>query len=687
MKKQNEGLYDEEKIRQTIGTLFRPESVFEVRIIRNGRKGGISGYFKNADDLLKAFDTVDLRNTNVYVTPQELDEACYDMAQQNRFIDGAQTTNDTDVKNYIWLFIDLDPKRKSGLSSTDEQRDAAFKMATRVVNYLKNHNFEEPIKAVSGNGAHLLYRVFLKNNEENRALMQNCLKALDVLFSNDEVEIDVSTFNPSRVCKLYGTMAQKGANSSKRPHRMSYIFSVPEEIKVTPKSYLEWLAEQVPEEYQPERKASIGQHREFNIETWLSDHGFQYSVKSWRDGAKKYILDQCPFNHEHKAPDSSVIVQSSGAIGFKCLHNSCARKTWKDFRLMFEPDAYDKRNDDNIDKEIAEGWKRHSEAKDATAPEDDFGKQFINTKDVLDHKEPDREYLLTGIGDIDRCMKGLQKGCVSVLSGLRSAAKSTFLSQLILTMVNNDKTVVCYSGELSAKSFVRWLMLQAAGRLHVEKIPGFENFWAVDNDDTKRRIADWMADRFWLFNNNYGNRSDIVLPALEHHSKKVNADLIIIDNLMAVDLGHDKDKYDAQTQFVWEVKKLAKDCNVHVIFVAHPRKTTTFLRLNDISGTGNIGNIVDNAFIIHRNNNDFDKAISEYLGKRKREYIAESCTNVIEVCKDREHGTQDLFVPLWYEPCTKRLLTRSNEYVRYKWEMTSGTEVPLDISDDDDYPF
>ena len=147
MIKRNMGLYDEERVRQTIEIMFPPGRVFEVRIIRNNRKGGISGYFKTADDVIKAFDTVDLRNTNVYMTLNVLDESCFDMVQQNKFVDGATTTQDTDVKYYDWLFIDLDPKRKSGLSSTDEQRDAAFKLAQRVESYLQQHGFSEPVKA------------------------------------------------------------------------------------------------------------------------------------------------------------------------------------------------------------------------------------------------------------------------------------------------------------------------------------------------------------------------------------------------------------------------------------------------------------------------------------------------------------------------------------------------------------
>lgn len=687
MRNTNEGLYDEQKVRQTIKTIFAPGMVFEVRIIRNGRKGGISGYFKSADDLLKAFDLVDLRNANVYMTINNIDESCFDMAQQNRFIEGASTTQDTDVKNYEWLFIDLDPKRKSGLSSTDEQREAAFQLARRVANYLQNHNFTEPIKAVSGNGAHLLYPVALKNNAENEKLIRQCLKALDLMFSTDEVDVDISTFNPARICKLYGTMAQKGANSAKRPHRMSYIFSVPDERKVTPKANLEWLASQLPEEEPTHYSPSQYSHEEFNIEHWLSEHGLQYTVKSWRDGATKYVLEECPFNHDHKAPDSCVIKQSSGAIGFKCLHNSCQDKTWKDLRLMFEPDAYDKA--DRIDYEIELGWRQHSKAKQAAETKSESKEAFFNMETILNRKEPESEYLSTGIDEIDYTMKGLQKGCVSVLSGLRGAAKSTFLSQLMLSMINNGKTVVCYSGELSSKNFAKWILLQAAGKKHVKPLTKFQNAWVVESDETKMRIAKWMGEQFWLFDNDIGNNAYMVVSALSNQAKKVKADFIVVDNLMALDLGNDSEKYEAQTNFVWALKHLAKECDAHVLFVAHPRKTSLFLRLNDISGSANIGNIVDDAFIIHRKNNDFDKAFAEYFGKKRIE-IPDTCTNVIEVCKDRENGTQDLFVPLWYEANTKRLLAKTNEkdYVHYKWETQAAEEIPLDEAvDDNDNPF
>ena len=696
MQERNRGLYDENKIRQAIDVLIGDGNVFEVRIIRKGHKGGISGYFKSADDVIKAFDTVDLRNTNVYITLNPVDAACYDADQRNRFLDNVPTTNDTEITAYSWLFIDLDPIRNKKVSATKEEREAAYRLAGRVYNYLKNHNFEEPVKASSGNGAHLLYKIALKNTEDNKKLIQNCLNALDILFSNDEVDIDISTFNQSRICKLYGTMAQKGSNSEERPHRMSRIVSVPEKIIITPKANLEWLASQLPQEEKQTNQQQSNSYETFELESWLSAHGIGYAKKSWREGAVKYVLNECPFNHEHKSPDSCVIKQGNGAIGFKCLHNSCQNKTWKDMRLLFEPDAYEKA--DRTGREIELGWQRHNALKtaeeksldlDIENPSSDLP-MFVKPIDVdLINKEPEGNYLPTGYPCLDQQINGLRKGGVSVLSGLRGAAKSTWLSQLMLNMVDNGQTIVCYSGELSSRNFFNWLILQAAGKRNVRKNDKFAHVWTVKDDETDYKIREWIGDRFWLFNNDYGNRFSMLAEVLQKQAEKVHADLIVLDNLMAVDLDYKKDdKYDAQTLFVWALKRIAKQSNVHIIFVAHPRKAMGFLRLDDISGTGNIGNIVDNAFIIHRTNVDFWKAAEKYYGKSLYRVIpkptdVDPFTNIIEICKNRENGVQDLFVPLWYEPETKRLNPMQTYDFNYGWLYNAPIENSLDTPQDD----
>ena len=65
-------------------------------------------------------------------------------------------------------------------------------------------------------------------------------------------------------------------------------------------------------------------------------------------------------------------------------------------------------------------------------------------------------------------------------------------------------------------------------------------------------------------------------------------------------------------------------------------------------------NRVDNAFIIHRVNEDF-KRLSQQMFKWKKDSELYDCDNVVEICKDRETGIQDVFVPLYFERESKRL--------------------------------
>ena len=671
--------FDEDKVRQAISVLVIPGSVFEARYIPSRKKGAYSGYFQNADGLLKELSKQDLTGTNVYITLNAVNESCTAMEQYGRFLPGATATKDDDIDHYSWMFIDLDPKRKSGISSNKEELDKAFNLATKIYNYLREHNFPDPVKAISGNGAHMLYKVALANNSDNVQLMKDCLKALDLLFSNEDVEVDVTTAPPAHMVKLYGTLAQKGRNTEERPHRMSRIVKVPEQIQVVDRAKLEWLTAQLPKTEEPNRNHQQQFHQQFDLDSWLRAHGIGYKAQSFRGGTK-YVLDVCPFNSEHKAPDASIFKQGSGAIGFKCFHNSCADKTWRDVRLLYEPDAYTKT--ERSDWQIETSWTRCTNAnrepvKLNIAKPAENEPVFLTAQDIVSRHEPEAEYLATGIPGIDYNMKGLAKGSVSCLSGLRASAKSTLLSQLMLMMINNNQTVVAYSGELSAKNFIKWMFLQAAGKRHTVPSQRYRNFYTLDNDETEKEIASWMQGRFYLFNNAYGNKFAKLAMMLKDQAETVHADCIVLDNLMAVDLGNNVDKYDAQTNFVWALKNIAKITNTHVIFVAHPRKTTGFLRLNDISGSGNIGNIVDAAFIIHRNNEDFSKATAEFFGKKKSHYIPEDCTNVLEICKDRENGTQDYFIPLWYEPETKRLLPSTDQNLHFGWETMYKQQIPL----------
>ena len=213
---------------------------------------------------------------------------------------------------------------------------------------------------------------------------------------------------------------------------------------------------------------------------------------------------------------------------------------------------------------------------------------------------------------------------------------------------------------------MKWLNLQLAGKSRVT--PGQYEGYYVTPTKYRQQIAEWLNGKFWLYNNDYGHDFKAMSEQFEKIITEKKLDFLILDNLMSFDLSNvSEDKWEAQKLFVFELQRLAKKHDIHIAFVAHPRKAQGFLRLDDISGTADLGNAVDNAFIVHRNNADFRRLSAQMFGWKEDNEIYKG-TNIVEICKDRDGGSQDVFVPLWYEIQTKRLRNTETENRIYGWD-------------------
>lgn len=665
--------FDEAEIRKTISAIKANGGLFEVRVISG--KWNASGYFSDTEVMLAELKRLKSKQqANVYLMLNHIKDECYSRQQRDKFVEYASpTTGDHDIDGLEWLLVDLDPKRAAGTSATDEQVEQAHSMARKVYRYLRNRLWNDPVIAQSGNGYHLLYRVSMTNKPDRVKLMENTLKCLNMLFADDSIDVDLKTFNPARICKLYGTMAQKGSNTPERPHRMSRIVYTPETSTPNDVRLLEDLARLLPQEEKPQKYNSYNP-RGFDVEEWLVKHGLRYTNKLPWNGGTKWILEQCPFNAEHRGKDASVIQTQDGKLCFNCFHASCADKKWRNLRELFEPDAYAPR------EYRVPNYTRRAAALERVAetPIDPTEPVFFTTEQIRLKENPPEEFIKSGINEIDVKMRGLKKGFVSVLSGLRASGKSSLISQIALSCREQGYKVALYSGELTERNLLNWLVLQAAGYAHVHQT-AYVNYWSPDNG-VEEAVSKWLDDYVFVYNNAYGNNFLNLTDHLQRCADEHMVDLVILDNLMALDIEMlDYDRYARQSKFVGHLEAFAKKNNLHVLFVAHPRKSGGFLRLDDISGSNDIVNRVDNAFIIHRVNEDFRRLTGETL-KWKKDNPLYDAANVIEICKDRDGGCQDVFIPLAFELQTKRLKNSETEYIHYGWEQNyeeSEEELPL----------
>ena len=266
-------------------------------------------------------------------------------------------------------------------------------------------------------------------------------------------------------------------------------------------------------------------------------------------------------------------------------------------------------------------------------------------------------YIKSGIYQLDKFIKGFALGELSVWSGGNGSGKSTLLSQIAIESFKKGNNVLIFSGELKDSRLMKWMNLQICGKSNLGYNEKYDYYYPKD----KEAVMQVANNKLFVYDNELGNDISKIIFAIYEAVKAKNVKMVILDNLMSMNLSsYGTDKYDVQTKLITDLSDMAKRLNIHIHFVCHPRKSTSFLRKYDISGTADLTNIADNVFIIHRVNNDFKKQTQEMF-KWKNDHELYQFDNIVEICKNREQGIQDMFIGQYFENETKRFLNYKDE--------------------------
>ena len=327
---------DAAAILAALPVLFTQDDVIELRAFPKGRKRTDAGYFdgQHWPQLAEQAARLSASGAAVYVTLNPVDPQL--LSRYSNRIEGyaSTTTTDKQVTRRRWLLIDIDPVRPSGTSATDAQLDAATVKARAVYGYLNGIGWPAPLVAESGNGMHLLYALDLPNDDDATALVKAVLIALGERFDDAQTKVDRAVFNAARICKLYGTLANKGDHTAAAPWRLSKLLQTPARAVVTPEQ-LRGLIPAATPGTTAKAAASMLQSGGFNLEDFLSRHGLAYTTDR-HDGSERFKLAACPFNPEHGNGEAAIFRKASGALGFKCQHDSCSAKSWGDVRDLLD---------------------------------------------------------------------------------------------------------------------------------------------------------------------------------------------------------------------------------------------------------------------------------------------------------------------------------------------------------------
>lgn len=287
-----------------------------------------------------------------------------------------------------------------------------------------------------------------------------------------------------------------------------------------------------------------------------------------------------------------------------------------------------------------------------------------------------------GIKSLDNELMKFFTGGVTLLTGLPSAGKTTFLNQVVLSAMDSGYKTFLFSRELLNGMSKGWFNQVAAGRrnMHPIKLKNGVDFYIV-NEDAANKITKYYDERFYIYRDEEENSEDKLFESMELCATKKGVRLFIIDNLMTVQLKADtNDMNKAQTDFMNRLIKFSMTYDVAVVCVAHPRKIQggADIGLFDISGSQNIVNLATRTISLKRiPDKDKEDIKNKYYG-----YDV-----IISIVKDRIFGSTKEN-PVYYDKISRRFFSNYEEFDRiYGWDTNKyHNRIPYPIEEREQFP-
>jgi len=233
----------------------------------------------------------------------------------------------------------------------------------------------------------------------------------------------------------------------------------------------------------------------------------------------------------------------------------------------------------------------------------------------------------------------IRKGEVTILTGSSGSGKTTFLSQVLLSVMEHTNVLVASMEMKPVLQIAK--MLQQTGLKDPTEV-GIEEFCSK------------YKDRLWLFNAQGTTTEDDLVASLHYGKYVLDVDIFVIDSLMKVD-SIAEDDYGAQKKFINKITTIARDLNIHIFLVAHTKKLSDDMVIPDAShilGSSHIRNLTDNILCLHRR-----KDIERQIYFKELEEGDNPCTCYLMVQKQRNHPFEGTF-GLWFNRDTQQFKER-----------------------------
>jgi len=227
-------------------------------------------------------------------------------------------------------------------------------------------------------------------------------------------------------------------------------------------------------------------------------------------------------------------------------------------------------------------------------------------------------------------------GEISLWAGINGHGKSLLLSHIMAHLMKTS-TILVASLEMS---------IPATGARLVRQIAGIEK----PTPSYIESILHWTTNRAVVYDQLDTVPADRIVGMCMYAMEKLKVRHIIIDSMMKCGIG--TDDFNSQKAFVDSLAGVAKKYNGHIHLVHHMRKGSSENDIPDkfdVKGAGEITDMVDNLFIVHRNKLK-EQEIEE--GKSVDELVPDT---TLTVAKQR-HGEWEGRIALYFDKASTQYL-------------------------------
>jgi len=182
---------------------------------------------------------------------------------------------------------------------------------------------------------------------------------------------------------------------------------------------------------------SMNNDWKLDVPAYLAKYGYEMVGTKPHGSSTLYCLKQCVFDDSHTSNESAIGQAVDGKLFYQCFHNSCEGHTWHEARKIISGD--DPLREKNYSIPIISNTKKNK----------------INLSNVYDSSRMVEEYegyieslknnqFITGIGEIDKRIRGVAGGEVLDIIARAGAFKTAMLQNLLKNYMDNSAWGAAY---------------------------------------------------------------------------------------------------------------------------------------------------------------------------------------------------------------------------------------------------